>query len=305
MFSGIGKRVFSVLLLIIIISACISAWAETDFSWLDELSINQLKELDEEIHKRIPNEDGADSKTERQLKEQLLGVRWVTKPYDMGASIICIRSLEFFLPAECVSTQFDADDNSEIYFKTSLSWEIIENKYIKLNDSYYYIIQMDENNIISGFISNDGSEEFTREAPEAASKEPLVETYVKIKGKDKKEQILNFGELRKMATDNKVAFEQNYPAKGRFDGATVEVVGQISEINGATNLNGHSMSSYIVLGKRNTECWVIETSGYEDIVAKLSVGDYIKATGNLWYFFGDSFYVYKVNDNVVKLEMIK
>ena len=31
----------------------------TDYSWLDDLTINQLKELDKEIHKRIPGEQKA------------------------------------------------------------------------------------------------------------------------------------------------------------------------------------------------------------------------------------------------------
>ena len=52
------------LLLIMICSllslVCFSALGEvpeeTDYSWLDDLSINKLKELDAEIHKRIPYE---------------------------------------------------------------------------------------------------------------------------------------------------------------------------------------------------------------------------------------------------------
>lgn len=49
------KKTLSVLLVILLLPVIAFA-QETDYSWLQDLSINQLKELDAEIHKLIPYE---------------------------------------------------------------------------------------------------------------------------------------------------------------------------------------------------------------------------------------------------------
>ena len=49
------KRIIALLCALCFMYACCLA-EETDYSWLDDLTINQLKELDKEIHKRIPGE---------------------------------------------------------------------------------------------------------------------------------------------------------------------------------------------------------------------------------------------------------
>lgn len=50
----------AVILALSMVSALAAEYSTEDYSWLDDLTINQLNELDKEIHKRIPN-DGADS----------------------------------------------------------------------------------------------------------------------------------------------------------------------------------------------------------------------------------------------------
>ena len=53
------KKTTALLLLISLVFSVFCAFAEapeTDYSWLDDLTINQLKKLDAEIHKRIPYE---------------------------------------------------------------------------------------------------------------------------------------------------------------------------------------------------------------------------------------------------------
>lgn len=48
------KRILS-LIVVLVLFPCLSLGEEaTDYSWLDDMTINQLKELDAEIHKRIP-----------------------------------------------------------------------------------------------------------------------------------------------------------------------------------------------------------------------------------------------------------
>lgn len=47
------KKMLAVLLAILFLPVTVFA-EETDYSWLDNMTINQLKELDAEIHKRNP-----------------------------------------------------------------------------------------------------------------------------------------------------------------------------------------------------------------------------------------------------------
>lgn len=194
------RKAVSILILVSLLVVCIPGDAE-DYSWLDDLSINELRALDAEIHKRLPDE------------------------------------------------------------------------------------------------SSEGQGEG----------EPSLETmvaYIKITDKSGNEQVFELGEVKKLADRNSVAFEANYLPSRNFNGAKIEMVGQISEIHGATDYDGHLMTSYITIGKLGKEQWIIDTSGYEELIGKLAVGEYIKVYGNLWSRFGSSFYVYKVNNSVVKLELV-
>ena len=146
--------------------------------------------------------------------------------------------------------------------------------------------------------------EFSEGQTKEESISSTTDTYIKITDRSGKEQVLEFGDLRQIADGNAVAFEANFLPKDKFNGAKLEMVGQIAEINGSTNIDGHIVTSYITFGKLGKEQWIIETSGYEELIGKLSVGDYIKVYGNLWSRFGSGFYVYKVNDSVVKLELV-
>ena len=53
-----GRRIISFILCLVLACANIAAAenAADEYAWLDDLTINQLKALDKEIHKRIPAE---------------------------------------------------------------------------------------------------------------------------------------------------------------------------------------------------------------------------------------------------------
>ncbi len=59
-----SKKLFSLILAAGILAAgSLSAAAEEDYSYLDDMTINELKKLDEEIHKRIPLPTGEENTT--------------------------------------------------------------------------------------------------------------------------------------------------------------------------------------------------------------------------------------------------
>lgn len=66
-----GKDYIAIMLAVMLVLSLFACNAESgqltgDYSWLDDLTINQLKELDAEIHKRIPSnvEDSSDANNE-------------------------------------------------------------------------------------------------------------------------------------------------------------------------------------------------------------------------------------------------
>ena len=63
--------------------------------------------------------------------------------------------------------------------------------------------------------------------------------------------------------------------KSKYKDALIEIYSTIEEIHGLTRYNGFDMTSYVIL----TGGWLIDTSGYENVVSQLSVGDKVKATG--------------------------
>lgn len=69
------KRILS-LIVILVLFPCLSLGEEAkDYSWLDDMTINQLKELDAEIHKRIPaaNESPEETADADSLLDLLFG----------------------------------------------------------------------------------------------------------------------------------------------------------------------------------------------------------------------------------------
>ena len=59
------KRILSIFLALgMMIATSVSVNAETDYSYLDDMTINELKALDEEIHKRIPIQTSDTEETE-------------------------------------------------------------------------------------------------------------------------------------------------------------------------------------------------------------------------------------------------
>lgn len=68
---------FIALFLMIMMTLPVFAWAEhptDDFSWLDDMSINQLKALDAEIHKRLPAETADSTADQNGETTGLLGL---------------------------------------------------------------------------------------------------------------------------------------------------------------------------------------------------------------------------------------
>ena len=56
------KKIIALVLIVMCISVLsVTAFAEGDYSYLDDMTINQLKELDAEIHKRLPGLTNMDS----------------------------------------------------------------------------------------------------------------------------------------------------------------------------------------------------------------------------------------------------
>ena len=71
------KRIVTLCLMLAIMLPCF-AWAEQpaeDYSWLDDLTINQLRALDAEIHKRIPIPQ--DPETAERTDDSFLTGKWV------------------------------------------------------------------------------------------------------------------------------------------------------------------------------------------------------------------------------------
>lgn len=85
-------------------------------------------------------------------------------------------------------------------------------------------------------------------------------------------------ELSQISFNNEIKFENEFLRK------EATVTGKISEISGACTYNGLEVDSYIEIG----QCW-INTSGYEDILAELNVGDTVTVSGLLGEGFGIGF----------------
>ena len=85
-------------------------------------------------------------------------------------------------------------------------------------------------------------------------------------------------ELSQISFNNEIKFENEFLRK------EATVTGKISEISGACTYNGLEVDSYIKIGL----CW-INTSGYEDILAELNVGDTVTVSGLLGEGFGMGF----------------
>ena len=85
-------------------------------------------------------------------------------------------------------------------------------------------------------------------------------------------------ELSQLASNNEIRFDNEFLRK------EATVTGKISEISGACIYNGLEVDSYIEIG----QCW-INTSGYEDILAELNVGDTVTLSGLLGQGFGTGF----------------
>ena len=91
------KKLVCVILALILALSLTVCYAESehstdDYSWLDDLTINQLRELDNEIHKRIPGDEAETSDTN---EDSILIGEW-----DYVEAILSIvkESLEKIIP---------------------------------------------------------------------------------------------------------------------------------------------------------------------------------------------------------------
>ena len=75
------KRIIAVFLATLLLTSVAIA-EETDYSWLDDLTINQLKELDAEIHKRIPGQAASEEPSQISKYEDIIIGDWKTEYTD-------------------------------------------------------------------------------------------------------------------------------------------------------------------------------------------------------------------------------
>ena len=76
-------------------------------------------------------------------------------------------------------------------------------------------------------------------------------------------------ELSQIYLDNQVRFEKNY------EGAFVKITAPVEEVHGRTIMNGYELSSYVVLSGG----WIVEVAEDHPLLAELSRGDMVVATG--------------------------
>lgn len=88
--------------------------------------------------------------------------------------------------------------------------------------------------------------------------------YVEVSGTQYK-----LKEIPTISEDNQIKFEND------FWGKEVTIVGKVDEIGTGMHVNVE-YDSYVDIGD-----WIIDTAGYEDVLADLEVGDTIRATGSI------------------------
>lgn len=79
-------------------------------------------------------------------------------------------------------------------------------------------------------------------------------------------------DLSQIYLDNQVKFEKNY------EGALVKITAPVEEVHGRTIMNGYELSSYIVLSGG----WIVEIAEDHPLLAELSRGDMVVATGAIF-----------------------
>lgn len=120
-----------------------------------------------------------------------------------------------------------------------------------------------------------------------------LEQYVEIENVDGELERFGITDLQAICKENELKIEKKYI------GCPLTVVSTVEEINGATTYNGFYMDSYIVLSGK----WVVDTSGYEDVVCELSKGDLVTVKGNLFSMGFDKGYIYKINGHDVTVQI--
>lgn len=79
-------------------------------------------------------------------------------------------------------------------------------------------------------------------------------------------------DLSQIYLDNQVKFEKNY------EGAFVKIIAPVEEVHGKTIMNGYELSSYVVLSGG----WLVEVAEDHPLLAELSRGDMVVATGAIF-----------------------
>ena len=95
---------------------------------------------------------------------------------------------------------------------------------------------------------------------------------VEVTRNDGTVETLSSLELAQIYLDNKIKFEKNY------EGAYVKIIAPVEEVHGRTIMDGHELSSYIVLSGR----WTVEVAEDHPLLEELSRGDMVVVTGAIY-----------------------
>lgn len=104
----------------------------------------------------------------------------------------------------------------------------------------------------------------------------------------------------KIGTLNSLCSKNQVSAKELYGNAPVVVVSKVTKIGSNTIYSGYNMKSYVEL-KGN---WIVETSGLEDIVSQLEIGDIVRITGYIYPSFGFGLKVYQQNGHTTTIEKV-
>ena len=131
------KKTLSVLLVIVLLLPLIAFAQETDYSWLQDLSINQLKELDAEIHKLILYEGEVQGKKDDSF---LIGTWECSIPAAKSASKRDKHYIVTFLGAGSGTiTEIDVKDPKMSSSDLSFSYEFKDSGLIETNMGFLII----------------------------------------------------------------------------------------------------------------------------------------------------------------------
>ena len=131
------KKTFSVLLVIILLLPLIVLAQDADYSWLQDLSINQLKELDAEIHKLIPYEGEIQGKKDESF---LIGTWECSIPASISASEREKHYIVKFLgEGSGTITEIDVKDPKMSSSDLSFSYEIKDSGLVETDVGFLMI----------------------------------------------------------------------------------------------------------------------------------------------------------------------